>query len=142
MASFKDILSKPIAEIKAPPPVPMGTYDWRIVSHEFGESAKKKTPFVRFQVAAISAGEDVDQEALTAFGGIAEAEMKIDFYISEDAAFRLKDFLEKDVGLTGATLEDLIKQTINQTFRGYVTQKPSEDGTKLFSALDKTMKIE
>lgn len=141
-ASFKDILAKPIADIKAPPPVPMGTYDWRIKGHEFGESAQKKTPYVRFTVAAIANGADVDTALLESIGGIAECEMKLTFYISEDSAFRLREFLENDVGLNGPSLESLIPQATNNTFRGYVGQRTSEDGSKIFSEITKTMKVE
>lgn len=138
--SFKDILAKPIEDIKSPPPVPMGTYDWRIKGHEFGESAQKKTPYCRFLCQAIAASDDVDQTLLESVGGLDECEMRVTFYLTEDAAFRLREFLENDVGLSGPTLEALIPQATNQVFRGYVTQQVNTDTGKPFSELKKTMK--
>jgi hypothetical protein len=140
MSSFKDILAKPIEEIKSPPPVPMGTYDWRVKGHEFGQSNQKKTDYVRFLVQAIAAGDDVDDSQLAEIGGVEACEMRLTFYITEDAAFRLREFLEKDLGLSGPTLEALIPQATNAVFRGYVSQQVNAETGKPFSELKKTMK--
>lgn len=139
--SFKDILKKPIADIKAPPPMPIGTYDFRIKSHEFVESGKKKTPGVQFNVVPTRAHDDVSQDELkTMEKPLSEIEKKLTFWISEDSAFRLREFLENDLGLSGPSLDVLIPQAVNTLFAGYVNQRPSEDNTKMFSEITKTAK--
>lgn len=139
--SFKDILAKPIAEVEAPQAIPLGTYDFRIKNHEFVESGKKKTPGVQFNVIPTRAHEDVSQEELSALKKpFSSREMKLTFWITEESAFRLREFLENDIGLTGANLESLIPQAANAIFAGYVNQRPSEDNTKMFSEITKTLK--
>ena len=147
--SFKAILDKPIEEIKAPPQLPAGTYDWRIKGHEFTESGKVnnktgvKTAGVRFTVSPFAVGEDVDKDLISAMAKpFSEAEMRLTFWITEDSAFRLRDFLEKDVGVTGASLAALIPAATNGAFRGYVKQSVNEDSGKPYSEITKTFKIE
>lgn len=135
---FKGILSRPVEEIKAPPPFPMGTYLSRIKGHEMVESGQKKTPGVRFTLNPFQAQADVDQEQLTEFGAL-DKEIRLTFWVSEDSAYRLKEFLVDHLGLVGNSLDEMIPQATNQTCQTYITQKLTEDG-RTFSEVQKTAK--
>lgn len=125
---FTSILSRSADTIERPKPTPQGTYIGVIVEHEFGESSKKKTPYVRFWVKPIAAEDDVDPDALAENPKWNEKSLRLDFFLTEDALYRLTGFLEGSIGLTisGRTLAELIPETAGQSIRVYVTHEISE----------------
>ena len=60
---------------------------------EFGKSSQKQTPYVRFHYNVLQALDSVPQEALADMD-LNKAKMRDDFYITEDAMFRLREFFE------------------------------------------------
>lgn len=116
MANFAALLNVKADTVEKPKPLPQGTYLGTITGHEFDESQKKKTPFVRFHIQPVSPEPDVDEELFTEFGGqakLASKKQRTDFYLTEDSMFRLTDFL-KDVcklDADGRTLAELIPET-------------------------------
>lgn len=137
--SFKDLLAKPAEAVEAPKPLPIGTYDFLIKSFAYGESSQKKTPYVRFACIPMSAHADVDSELLTDYGPINKREFNLDFYLTEDAIFRLKEFCEA-LGLnTKLSFEELIQDHVpNKTITATVTHTLGREG-RPYSNIDKVL---
>ena len=82
---------EPLASAK---PLPPGTYRCTVTGMpRYDKSAKKQTPFVEFTLTPTSARDDVDKEDLAAMGGVAGKTIKATYYLTEDAAWRLKKFI-------------------------------------------------
>lgn len=135
-ANFAEILSKKVEETERPKPLPPGNYVCTVVRHEFGESSQKKTPFVRFWLKHISPMDDVDQSMLPA--NWQNKESRLDFYLTDDALFRLRDFLEKTLGLStaGMAYSDLIPATTGMNC--IATFKHEINGDNIYSVIDST----
>src|SRR5262245_54045316 len=95
MTTFGSILDKPSASVERPKPMPVGTYLWIVQGlPRYDKSSVKKTEFVEFTLRPLQASEDVDLEALDAVGGLDGKSTKATYYLTEDAVWRLKDFLD------------------------------------------------
>jgi len=141
--NFNTILDTPAEEIKAKPPLPVGTYDFRIKSYESVVSSKKKTNGVEFTCIPFAAGEDVDATALAESGGLEGREISTTYYITEGSAAMLRDFLTEtcQMDATGKTLRQLIAESPNNSFRATVTHGISQNGRQ-FAQIGVVMKIE
>jgi hypothetical protein len=137
--NFQSLLSKPADEAKRPQAKPAGTYFGTISEYKFDESKKQKTPYVRFTVKGISPGDDVDQSALAGDAENGPIDLtkwspNRDFYLTDDALYRLKDLLEScKIDTKGRSWNELIPQLKGQPVMLTVTQRPSEDGTQLYN---------
>jgi len=82
----------------------------------------------------------VDTELLPE--GCQQKEMRLTFYLTENALFMLRDFFEKTMkfSVNGVTFSDLIPGTTGQHFLGTVTQEVS--GDRIFSNIDRTAPAE
>lgn len=121
--NFKDLLTVNLDEVKAPSALPEGTYHGNIASFEYGDNNKNRTPYVRFSLKFHSASDDVDPKDLADID-LSARKMSTDFYLTPDARFRLKDFLES-LGLktSGSTFDELIPEAVGQSVIAYVTQR-------------------
>lgn len=90
--NFASLLDEAPTEIVRPKPLPVGTYVCSITGYEQGKSKKQGTPYVRFNLQPISALEDVDPLDLEASGGTEGKTLRLDFWITTDAIFRLDEF--------------------------------------------------
>jgi hypothetical protein len=97
--NFKSMLDKPTTEAKRPPVLPAGTYYGTLVKWEPGESAQKKTPYIRFHAQLTGAGEDIDAEQMAEID-LSKKQMRMDFYMTPDAEFRIQEFM-KSIGIVG-----------------------------------------
>jgi hypothetical protein len=112
---FRSLLQKPADEIKRPPVLPAGTYHGIVSKYEFLESKEKKTPFVRFSLGLRSAGEDVDAEEIKEVD-LSTRQLRRDYFITEDALYRLKEFLESlGIAMSGRPLAECIPDALNQS---------------------------
>jgi hypothetical protein len=136
-ADFRSLLSKPMDDIVKPKPIPAGTYQGIIKAIKFDESAKKKTPFVRFTVGLQSASDDISEEDLTeALAGaeLQKKELSKDFYLTDTSLYRLKDFLESlGISTEGRVLAECIPEAQNAQVLIEVTHRNSEDGKDIFN---------
>lgn len=137
--NFQALLSKPADEVKRPQAKPAGTYFGTISDYKFDESKKQKTPYVRFTVKNITPGEDVDQSALAGTPETGPIDLtkwspNRDFYLTDDALYRLKDLLEScGIDTKGRSFAELIPELKGKPVQLSVTQRPSEDGTTLYN---------
>lgn len=124
---FAALLNKRADDIERPKPLPAGHYFATVLKHEFGSSKNKNTPYVRFGFKIASADSDVAPEALE--GVKIEREMRTDFYLTNDALFRLKDFFEA-CGLTvaGRQMNELVPETTGCSVKLQITQRPDDKG--------------
>ena len=135
--NFSSLLNRPAGDIKKPPVLPAGTYNGIIERTEFGESTKKKTPFLRYWVKVQTPGEDVDPEELSGIDLGKKGALKSDFYITDDALWRLKSFIEScGVNLTGRTLEEGIPDTLGCQVIISVKHNPSQRGDEIYAEID------
>jgi hypothetical protein len=119
---FRQLLNRPTDDIKRPKPLPAGTYHGLVKSYEFGESAQKKTPYVRFALTLNSAGDDVDQEELAEIE-LSSKQLSTDFYLTDNSLYRLKEFLESvGVATEGRSLGECIPDSVNVSVIIDVTQ--------------------
>lgn len=142
---FQSILANAtIGEIEKPKPVPEGSYVALIKGVEYGETkSDKKTPYARVNLELVQALSDVNEASLSAFGPVTGKKMRLDFYLTEEALFRLQDFILDDIGLDmkGMTLDQALPQIINNQVGVKIRHKFDEkDATKVYTEVEKTFK--
>ncbi len=142
--NFDDILSRPASEVERPKPLPQGSYLCIVKGlPRHDKSSKKLTPFVEFTLQPTAAGEDVDEEDLAAMGGIANKTIRATYYKTEDALWRLTDFLEHcGIDLEGKSISQAIDETPNCEVIAFIKHRASEDGQSIFAELAKTAPVE
>lgn len=113
MPNFNDLLDKDPTTFERPPTLPEGDYLGVIKGKTYGESSKKKTPFVQFQFGVVSPLESVSQEALADID-LTKVKLKDDFYLTEDAMYRLREFLE---------MADCVQDTTRESIEAAVGQQ-------------------
>lgn len=123
---FASILSRRSGEAERPKPLPPGNYEFLITDYEFDESRRKKTPFVRFDCRPVSAHDDVEQDDLPTNWN--EKTTRHTFYMTDDALYRLDEFLADVLGieLSGREYNETIPEAINQSFVGEITHSVPE----------------
>lgn len=139
--NFDNLLSMPMDQIKKPPVKPAGTYHAVIAEYKFGKSAKKGTPFVEFIFTGVNPGEDIDPDQLKDSDGtpidLGKWRPNHQFYLTQDSAFRLKDFIESlQIKSSGRTLNETIPETKGLPVLLTVSMKATEDGTGFFNRIE------
>lgn len=152
--NFSDILDRTPSEIEKPKPLPVGTYATVLIGQpRQDKSAKKQTPFVEFMHKFMTPGEDVNadalKEALTMADGtvkkLNDITMRNTFYLTENSAWRLKDFLSDcgfDVDSEDESLREMIESTAGRQVNVYVKHTPSQDGKSTFAEIGSTAAAE
>jgi len=141
--NFGALLDKPASDVERPKPLPQGSYHCIVKGlPRFDKSSKKFTEFVEFTLQPTAAGEDVDEEDLEAMGGIANKTIRATYYITEDALWRLKDFLGHCGIEEDGSLRNMIDQTPNCEVIAFIKHRASEDGQSVFAELAKTAPVE
>ena len=120
---FTSILDMSPDEIERPLPLPAGDYVVTIKNYIQDKTSLKETKFIEFNTSPVEALENVDEDmlkdTLTKADGsmrkLSDMNIRIRFYDTEEAAFRLKKFLLNDVGLEndGSSIGQLIEKAIN-----------------------------
>lgn len=148
--NFNNILDRQAGDVERPKPLPIGPYVWKIKGlPEHGESNTKKTPYVEFTCIPLQAMEDVDpdalEESLNRKSGkkmLADMVQKLTFYKTEDAIWRLKEFLTDTLKLDDAngekTLTALVDEAPNCEFIGEIRHTPTKDGKGVFASIGTT----
>lgn len=142
--NFSALLEKPADSVERPKPLPAGTYLCVVKGlPENGESTQKKTPFVRFNCQPLQAQEDVDQDALKEMGGLENKMIRDTYYVTEDALWRLKKFLE-DLGIEAEdkSIGQMISEAPGCQVLISLRHRASEDGQSVFAEVAKTAAVE
>lgn len=152
--NFTEILDRRPSEVEKPKPIPAGTYATVITGlPRFDKSTKKQTPYVEFQHKIVNAGEDVSEddlkEALSLPDGsvrsLQDIVMKNTYYLTEGAAWRLKEFLRDcghDVENDTMSLREMVENCAGRSVGIFVTHVPSQDGQTVFAQIDKTVALD
>jgi hypothetical protein len=139
--NFKTLLRKNLDDVKKPEPLPEGSYRGIITNYSFGESAKKKTPFILFEVTVNEAMDGVDQDELaSALQGhpITTKKLRSTFYVTDESLFRVKDFMSSmGIEISGRTLDEALPEVKNQEVLMEVSKRPSEDGETFYNDIAK-----
>lgn len=146
--SFSSILDRAPSEIEKPKPAPTGSYVTILVGQPRADkSAKKQTEFREFTHKFLSAGEDVDADELKAWLGdrkLSDITMKNTYYLTEGAAWRLKEFVEhcgldiEEYETLGQAIEDLAGKQVGV----FINHEASQDGTSIFARINRTFVVE
>ncbi len=137
---FKSLLEKRTDEVERPKPLPAGHYFAVVTGTENGNSKEKGTPYVRFAFKIISPGDDVAQEGLEGVK-VEGRELRTDYYLTNDALFRLKDFFEAcGLSLAGRTMGELIPECISQQVRLQIVQNKAKDSDAVYNNIKAVVK--
>jgi hypothetical protein len=149
MVDFSKLLRKPAGEAKRPPVLPAGDYQGIIKAFELGDANRNKTPYCRFQVGLIGWGEGTP-ETWTVFDpasgktydvsqadiDLSKRQMRRDYYLTEDALFRLDELIRScGVEPAGRTYEEILPEMIGQQvlveIQQYTNQTTAELGNQI-----------
>lgn len=143
MASFEEILNKPATEIKAPPAYPPGTYHCLVDGPpEPGKSSQKQTDFLRFKFKILSGMDDVDKAAY-AEQQLQGKTVNAEYYITDSAVWRLKEFLVDHLGIEegSKSLRELVAEAPGKQVLVKLRHEISQDGKRVFHRLDSTAHV-
>lgn len=133
MVDFRQLTSKPMDKIKKPPTYPAGTYRGIVAGQEYGESSKKKTPYCRYNIRLVSAGDDVDKSRLVVDDqplDIGKKLFRTDFYLTPDAEYRLIEFLTSCGVQTGGgrSIAEGVPEAMNAEVIVNISEEMGEGG--------------
>lgn len=140
MVDFSKLLAKKTSEVKRPPTLPAGLYPGVIKGYKFGESAKKKTPFVQFQVALTGWPEETDDEDRFHDGkpiDLSKKNMGSDFYLSDEALFILSEFLTALFPGDERGMEELVPAAVGSYVLADVSNRLNEERGDFFNRIEK-----
>lgn len=122
MPDFTAWLSKPAGKAVRPPALPVDKYPGRIQGYEYGDQNTNKTPYVRYQISLMGWPEDVpeekksykDREGNIVPINLQRIRLRKDFYLTEDAFWRLDDFLRScNISLDGTTYQEVCPKAVS-----------------------------
>lgn len=130
MPDFSKILNTSLDEVKAPVPVPPGTYAIQITKHELNEFGQKKTPGVKFSFKLLSAYEDVDQDELAKVENWQSRELNKTYWLTEDSIYRVKDAAKDVFGIKveGRSLGEIIEEFRGQSAAVNISVRIADQG--------------
>jgi hypothetical protein len=124
---FAKLLSKPLDDVKKPPAWPAGTYLGHVARFEFGDQNKNSTPYARFHIKVTSAGPGLEPSELEGIDFTKGREFRKDFYLTEEADWRLKEFIEScGVPTTGRTFAETVPECANAQVQLEIIQQNSQ----------------
>jgi hypothetical protein len=148
--TFTSLLDTPMSQISRPKPAPHGSYLGMVKGlPRYDKSTKKGTPFSEYTIQLLEAQDDVDEDALKewltkgdgAVVPLREKSMRLTFYHTPDALWRLEKFL-KDLGLEAEdedqSIGDVEQMSPGRQVLVHVKHSPSDDGETMFANIDKT----
>lgn len=153
---FAGILNRQSGDVERPKAVPIGEYVFKIKGlPNYDKSSKKGTPYVEFTCIPTAPLDSVDPddlaEALTRKSGnkqLSDMVQKLTFYLTEDALYRVKEFLINDLKVATEaeaeemTLAALIDKAPNSDFIGTIKHTPTNDGKGVFANIGSTAPYE
>lgn len=150
---FSDVANKKADEIERPPLPPVGTYLWLVTKiPTIQENVKDQWDIVEYQVKAVAAQDDVDAEAIAAYGNVSNITNRIAFlFDTTDPAkfaqteYNHKRFLAEHLQCweDGAGLKEAMNSSVNHQFLGTVKWTPDKQDPEVYHAnISKTAPVE
>ena len=142
MASFEEILNRPASEIKPPQAYPVGTYHCIVEGPPTpGKSSQKQTDFLQFKFKILSPLQDVDAHQ-AAEQQIVGKYITNDYYITDNAAWRLTELLVDHLGLDGSKPSiELIGYAPGNQVLVKLRHEASQDGKRVFHRVESTAHV-
>ncbi len=143
--NFNELLSVQVESVERPKSFPVGHYEAIVAGHEMGKSSQKETPFVRFQIKLIGPSEDVDEELFDDAGGMEALRdrkpIPLTFYLTKDAMFRLREFLENTMELSCSVrnFDEVIPETANVSLKVHIAHRAGQKEGEFYMDLDDHM---
>jgi hypothetical protein len=148
MAEFASVLDQKAPDApERPKPYPVGTYLGVVKGlPREDKSSKQQTPFVEFTLQFLQRGEDVDQEALNEVlkgEALGSKTMKLTFYTTDAAVWRLDKFLIEDLKIPGSRgRRAMIAEAPGKQVLFSIKHETSQDGTQIFAKIGDTAPAE
>ena len=134
MPDFNALLDADPTSFERPPTMPEGECLALIKSRTYGQSAQKKTPYVRFDFNFLAPLPSMSEEALAQID-VSKAKLRDDFYLAEDAMFRLREFFEL-VGAVQSSTRESIDACVGQQVVLTIGHSPSQrDPNRMFAEI-------
>ena len=134
-----------LGEIEKPKPLPAGSYAALVKSIEQVETkGEKQTGYIRVNMEIVAPLGDVNEVDLEEFGNPSGKKIRTDFYITDDAIYRLQDFILEHIGLdmAGMSLEQAIPQMVNNQVGVKITQEISKkDPSVIYAVVSSTFNL-
>lgn len=153
--NFADALNTRSSEIERPPLIPVGTYLARVKAIPTMDSVgDNKWDVLDFQLLLQNAGEDVDQDDLTQYGGLGPQSVvrhRFMFNKEDDAAFKrtlfnLKRFLLDHLQVEGgddSALKELLDGAVGHTCNVFIRWRPDKNDPEVqYNEIGKTAPAE
>jgi hypothetical protein len=148
MPDFSQLLKKPAGEAKKPPPLPAFDYMGLIKSYEVGDQNRNRTPYVRLQVAlqgwpdnmpdewTVSDSEGQVHTVSKGDVDLSKRQMRKDFYLTDDALWRLDEFIRScGIDPRGRDYDEIIPELVGQPItvevQQYLNQQTNEIGNQI-----------
>lgn len=135
---LRSLLQTNFDDVKAPVPLPAGSYRGIIVKYDFGQTkGENQTPFIQYTIQLLSACDDVDPNDLDDNIDWSRKQIRKSFYLTHEALYRFKEFVQKlGIDPTGRTPDSVVADTLNKQVLCAVTQKPDQkDPTKIYNEI-------
>lgn len=131
MSDFASILNRQIGSTPPPKPLPIGTYTCVIKEHKIEPKVgQNENALLTYVLTVISAQPDVDQSQLAdVTGGVTGKTLRGKFWLTEDAIFRLENFLKDAVGIEGMSTAQGIPMAVGRQVLAHVRHNPAKDGS-------------
>ena len=152
MPDFSTLLKKPAGEAKKPPTLPAFDYYGIIKSYEVGDNNRNKTPYVRLQIALTQwpdnmpddwSVSDAEGKMITytkADVDLSKRQMRRDFYLTEDALWRLDEFIRScGIDPRGRDYEEIIPELVGQPITVEVQQYLNQNTNEIGNQVGKTV---
>lgn len=135
MVDFTSILNKRGDDVKPPAPLPTGHYVFVARSWDLQEPRQEgQNACINFVLNALQpAGDDVDMEVLSQRENWQQRNIRLTFWLTEDAAFRLSKFATEACRVDPSlTLGEMPPLCLNIPFVAEVRHRPRKDSPEIF----------
>lgn len=148
--NFNEILGQAVESIERPALPPTGHYVMQINSIPKMES-RDKWDVIDVPLKGVRASDDVDADMLREYGAVTSVVGRVSFmFDKEDKAafdqtlFRLKNFLEKHVGVdAGLSIKEALNECVNKQVLAEINYRPDKnDPSILYTNVKSTAAVE
>jgi hypothetical protein len=151
--NFADALNTHADDVKRPPMLPKGNYVWTIKKQPIFGNAGPEWETCEFQCSPVRALQDIDADLLeqfTAHGPIDQVQVRKSFMFPKDedkkrdweqALATLTEFLVIDLGVTKASLKEMLANSQNRQFIGALDHRKDTKSENVFHEIRKTAPV-
>jgi hypothetical protein len=141
MASFEEILKRPASEFRAPEPLPVGVYHCMIDGPPEVAESKNQNKYFRFKFKILAPFRGVDAQKAAEMQVVGKT-VTCDYYVTDNATFRLSEMLVDHLGLEETTpIDQLVAQAPGQQILVELKHEASQDGKRVFHRVHSTAHV-